>query len=328
MSDEPDLKQELGQFAKDFDALRQALAEVLVGHAEAIELTLAALVAGGHVLLDGPPGVGKTLLGRTLAQLLDVKYRRIQFTSDLMPADVIGTYVVMESQGRRRFEFQQGPIFTNLLLADEINRATPKTQSALLECMEERQVTVDEHTYQMPEPFLILATQNPIEYEGTFPLPEAQLDRFLMRISLGHPEPAEEIRILDAQQYVHPLETIGQVVAADELLGAQQEVKAVHVDPLIKEYIVSLVNATRDYPDVYLGASPRGSLGLYKTGQAYAAVRGRDYVVPDDIKALAEPVLAHRLIVSPSARIKNVDTRFVVQDILDSVPVPGTRVRR
>jgi len=299
---------------------------VIIGKHDAVELALVAMLCRGHVLIEDVPGVGKTVLAKSLARSIGCTFRRIQFTPDLLPGDVTGVSVF--NQKTREFEFRHGPIMAQIVLVDEINRATPKTQSALLECMEERQVTVDEHTYQMPEPFLILATQNPIEYEGTFPLPEAQLDRFLMRISLGHPEPAEEIRILDAQQYVHPLETIGQVVAADELLGAQQEVKAVHVDPLIKEYIVSLVNATRDYPDVYLGASPRGSLGLYKTGQAYAAVRGRDYVVPDDIKALAEPVLAHRLIVSPSARIKNVDTRFVVQDILDSVPVPGTRVRR
>jgi len=299
---------------------------VIIGKHDAVELALVAMLCRGHVLIEDVPGVGKTVLAKSLARSIGCTFRRIQFTPDLLPGDVTGVSVF--NQKTREFEFRHGPIMAQIVLVDEINRATPKTQSALLECMEERQVTVDEHTYQMPEPFLILATQNPIEYEGTFPLPEAQLDRFLMRISLGHPEPAEEIRILDAQQYVHPLETIGQVVAADELLGAQQEVKAVHVDPLIKEYIVSLVNATRDYPDVYLGASPRGSLGLYKTGQAYAAVRGRDYVVPDDIKALAEPVLAHRLIISPSARIKNVDTRFVVQDILDSVPVPGTRVRR
>ncbi len=299
---------------------------VIIGKHAEVELALVAMLCRGHVLIEDVPGVGKTVLAKSLARSVGCTFRRIQFTPDLLPGDVTGVSVF--NQKTREFEFRPGPIMAQIVLVDEINRATPKTQSALLECMEERQVTVDEHTYQMPQPFLILATQNPIESEGTFPLPEAQLDRFLMRISLGHPEPAEEIRILDAQQYVHPLETIGQVVSADELLQAQEEVKAIHVDPLIKEYIVSLVNATRDYPDVYLGASPRGSLGLHKTGQALASLRGRDYVVPDDIKALAEPVLAHRLIVSPSARIKNVDTRYVVQDILASVPVPGTRVRR
>jgi MoxR-like ATPase len=289
-------------------------------------MALVAMLCRGHVLIEDVPGVGKTVLAKSLAKSIGCSFRRIQFTPDLLPSDVTGVSVF--NQKTREFEFRHGPIMAQIVLVDEINRATPKTQSALLEAMEERQVTVDDRTYPMPEPFLILATQNPIEYEGTFPLPEAQLDRFLMRISLGHPEPAEEIRILDAQQFVHPLETLEQVVEAEELLAAQEEVKGVHVDPLIKEYIVAVVNATRDYPDVYLGASPRGSLGLHKTGQALAAVRGRDYVVPDDIKVLAEPVLAHRLIVSPSARIKNVDTRYVVQDILSSVPVPGTRVRR
>jgi MoxR-like ATPase len=299
---------------------------VIIGKHEEVEMALVAMLCRGHVLIEDVPGVGKTVLAKSLAKSIGCSFRRIQFTPDLLPSDVTGVSVF--NQKTREFEFRPGPIMAQIVLVDEINRATPKTQSALLESMEERQVTVDDRTYKMPEPFLILATQNPIEYEGTFPLPEAQLDRFLMRISLGHPEPAEEIRILDAQQFIHPLETIEQVVAAEELLAAQEEVKAIHVDPLIKEYIVSVVNATRDYPDVYLGASPRGSLGLHKTGQALAAIRGRDYVVPDDIKVLAEPVLAHRLIVSPSARIKNVDTRYVVQDILASVPVPGTRVRR
>ncbi|NLD72078.1 MAG: MoxR family ATPase [Chloroflexi bacterium] len=299
---------------------------VIIGKHEEVEMALVAMLCRGHVLIEDVPGVGKTVLAKSLAKSIGCSFRRIQFTPDLLPSDVTGVSVF--NQKTREFEFRHGPIMAQIVLVDEINRATPKTQSALLEAMEERQVTVDDRTYPMPEPFLILATQNPIEYEGTFPLPEAQLDRFLMRISLGHPEPAEEIRILDAQQFVHPLETLEQVVEAEELLAAQEEVKGVHVDPLIKEYIVAVVNATRDYPDVYLGASPRGSLGLHKTGQALAAVRGRDYVVPDDIKVLAEPVLAHRLIVSPSARIKNVDTRYVVQDILSSVPVPGTRVRR
>jgi MoxR-like ATPase len=299
---------------------------VIVGKHEAVELTLVAILCRGHVLIEDVPGVGKTMLAKSLAKSVGCSFRRIQFTPDLLPSDVTGVSVF--NQKTREFEFRPGPVMAQIVLVDEINRATPKTQSALLECMEERQITVDEMTYRMPEPFLILATQNPIEYEGTFPLPEAQLDRFLMRVSLGHPGFEDEIKILDAQQYVHPIDTIGQVVSANELLEAQEEVRHVHVDPLIKEYIVTLVNATRDYPDVYLGASPRGSLGLHRTGQALAAIRGRDYVLPDDVKDLASVVLAHRLIVSPSARIKNVDTRHVVEDILDSVPVPGTRVRR
>lgn len=299
--------------------------KVIIGKHREVQLAFVAMLCQGHILIEDVPGVGKTMLAKSLAKSIGCTFRRIQFTPDLLPSDITGVSVF--NQKTREFEFRAGPVMAQIVLTDEINRATPKTQSALLECMEERQVTVDERTYRMPEPFLIMATQNPIEYEGTFPLPEAQLDRFLMRISLGHPKPEEEIRILDAQQFVHPLETIGQVVSISELLEAQKQVKSIYVDPLIKEYIVTLVNATRTYPDVYLGASPRGSLGLYKTSQALAALDGRDFVIPDDIKALAEVTLAHRIIVSPSARIKNVDTRNVVQDILSTIPVPGTRVR-
>jgi MoxR-like ATPase len=299
--------------------------EVIIGKHREVQLAFVAMLCRGHILIEDVPGVGKTVLAKSLAKSIGCTFSRIQFTPDLLPSDVTGVSVF--SQKTREFEFRAGPIMAQIVLTDEINRATPKTQAALLECMEEHQITVDEKTYRMPEPFLIMATQNPIEYEGTFPLPEAQLDRFLMRISLGHPRPAEEIRILDAQQFVHPLETIEQVVGVDELLAAQEEIKQVYVDPLIKEYIVSLVNATRSYPDVYLGASPRGSLALYRTGQALAALQGRDFVIPDDVKALAEVTLAHRVIVSPSARIKNVDTREVIQDILSTAPVPGTRER-
>ena len=299
--------------------------KVIVGKHREVQLAFVAMLCQGHVLIEDVPGVGKTVLAKSLAKSIGCSFRRIQFTPDLLPSDITGVSVF--NQKTREFEFRPGPVMAQIVLTDEINRATPKTQSALLECMEERQVTVDEHTYRLPEPFMIMATQNPIEYEGTFPLPEAQLDRFLMRISLGYPRPEEEISILDAQQFQHPLETIEQVIDAQELKEAQEEVKRVYVDPLIKEYIVSLVNATREYPDVYLGASPRGSLGLFKTCQALAALQGRDFVIPDDAKALAESVLAHRIIVSPSARIKNVDTRAVVQEILSTLPVPGTRVR-
>lgn len=299
--------------------------KVIIGKRREVELSFVAMLCQGHILIEDVPGVGKTMLARSLAKSVGCSFRRIQFTPDLLPSDITGVSVF--NPQTREFEFRHGPIMAQIVLTDEINRATPKTQSALLEAMEEHQVTVDERTYRMPEPFMIMATQNPIEYEGTFPLPEAQLDRFLMRISLGHPKTGEEIRILDAQQYVHPIETIDQVATAEMLTEAQEQVKQVYVDAMVKEYIIALVQATRDYPDVYLGASPRGSLGLYKTGQALAALRGRDFVIPDDIKALAEVVLAHRIIVSPSARIRNVDTRRVVQDILSTVPVPGTRVR-
>lgn len=307
------------------DSVVSNVEKVIIGKHREVQLAFVAMLCQGHILIEDVPGVGKTVLAKSLARSTGLSFRRIQFTPDLLPSDVTGVSVF--NQKTREFEFRPGPIMAQIVLTDEINRATPKTQAALLECMEERQVTVDEETHLLPKPFLIIATQNPIEYEGTFPLPEAQLDRFLMRISLGHPKPEEEIRILDAQQYIHPVETLEQVVGVEELLEAQQKVKEVYVDDLIKKYIVSLVDATRNYPDVYLGASPRGSIGLYKTGQALAAIHGRDYVIPDDIKVLASVVLAHRIIVSPSGRIRSMDTRDVVKEILESVPVPGTKVR-
>jgi MoxR-like ATPase len=234
------------------------------------------------------------------------------------------TGVSIYNQKTGEFEYRPGPVLAQIVLADEINRATPKTQSALLETMEEKQVTVDGVTYPLPQPFIVLATQNPIEYEGTFPLPEAQLDRFLMRVSLGYPNRSEEIEVLSRQEQVHPLSTLKQVVPSNELTAAQQAIKSVHVDRLIKEYIVAVVSATRKHDDIYLGASPRGSLGLQSAAQARAAIMGRDYVIPDDIKALAESILAHRLILNPAARIRNADARSIVNEILRSTPVPGT----
>jgi MoxR-like ATPase len=314
---------------KDVQATAEKVIEnvekVIIGKHEEIQLTLVGLLCRGHLLIEDVPGVGKTMLARSIAKSIGCTFRRIQFTPDMLPSDVTGVSVF--NQKTREFEFRPGPVMAQIVLTDEINRATPKTQSALLEAMQERQVTVDGVTYPIPEPFLVLATQNPIEYEGTFPLPEAQLDRFMMRISLGYPSPEDEISILDSQQYVHPVETLGQAIDAQELLDAQEQVKEIYVDPLIKEYIVTLVKATRNHPDVYLGASPRGSLALYKTGRARAAILGRDYVIPDDIKALAITALAHRVIISPSARIKEVDPRAVVEEILNSLPVPGARVR-
>jgi MoxR-like ATPase len=299
--------------------------KVIIGKHEEIRLTLVSLLCRGHLLIEDVPGVGKTMLARSIAKSIGCTFRRIQFTPDMLPSDVTGVSVF--NQKTREFEFRPGPVMAQIVLTDEINRAPPKTQSALLEAMQEQQVTVDGVTYSIPEPFLVLATQNPIEYEGTFPLPEAQLDRFMMRISLGYPSSEDEIAILDSQQYVHPVETLEQVIDVQELLDAQEQVKEIYVDPLVKEYIVGLVNATRNHPDVYLGASPRGSLALYKTGRARAAILGRDYVIPDDVKALAMTTLAHRLIVSPSARIKEVDPRAVIEETLESVPVPGARVR-
>jgi MoxR-like ATPase len=298
--------------------------KVIIGKLDEIQLTLIALLCQGHVLIDDVPGVGKTMLAKAMARSLGCSFKRIQFTPDMLPSDVTGVSIYDQSTGQ--FEFRPGPVMANIVLTDEINRATPKTQSALLEAMEEHQVTVDGVTHHLDKPFMVLATQNPIEYEGTFPLPEAQLDRFLMRVSLGYPSPSDEIRILEAQQYVHPIETTEQVVDASELVAVQERIKDVYVHDAIKEYIVSLVGATRSHQDVYLGSSPRGSLAIYRTCQARSALLGREYVIPDDVKALAAPTLGHRLIVNPAARIKEVDPRTVIKEVLQAVEAPGAPV--
>jgi MoxR-like ATPase len=298
---------------------------VILGKEQELRMTMVALLCEGHLLIEDVPGVGKTMLARAIARSIGSSYRRIQFTPDMLPSDVTGVSVF--NQKTLEFEFRPGPLMAQIVLADEINRATPKTQSALLEAMEERQMTVDGHTYEMERPFLVLATQNPIEYEGTFPLPEAQVDRFMMRIRLGYPLKRHEIDILNQQARRHPIESLEQVMSVEELVTAQEAVKDIYIDDAIKEYIVDLVTVTRDHPDVYLGASPRGSLALFRAARAWAAISGRDFVLPDDVKLLAEPTLAHRLIVSPSARIKNVDTRNVIEDALTHTPVPGSRVR-
>jgi MoxR-like ATPase len=307
------------------NSVAENVEKVIIGKRDVVGLTLIGLLAQGHLLIEDVPGVGKTMLARSIAKSIGCSFRRIQFTPDMLPSDVTGVSVF--NQKTLEFEFRPGPVMAQIVLTDEINRATPKTQSALLEAMEERQATVDGVTYPMKRPFLVMATQNPIEYEGTFPLPEAQLDRFMLRISLGYPSKEDEQKILDAQQFQHPIEDLDQVVTVDELVATQEQVKQVHVDDLIKTYIVELVSMTREHPDAYLGASPRGSITLYKTAQVRAAMDGRDYVIPDDVKALAMSALAHRLIVSPSARIKDVDPRAVVEDVLQSVPVPGARAR-
>jgi len=300
--------------------------KVIVGKRGVVELTLVALLCQGHVLIEDVPGVGKTTLAKTFARSLGCSFKRIQFTPDLLPTDITGNSVF--NQRSTEFEFRPGPVFAQMVLADEINRATPKTQSALLECMEEHQVTVDGSPMPMPEPFLVLATQNPIEYEGTFVLPEAQLDRFLIRIKLGYPAPRQEMDILDMQQHAHPLESLRQVIEAQELLWMEHEVRKVYVDPALREYIVRLVGATRSHADVYLGASPRGSLALFKTSQALAAIQGRDYVTPDDVKLMAPHVLAHRIIINPASRMKDFASEMVVAEALNSVPVPGVRAAR
>jgi MoxR-like ATPase len=302
--------------------LSENVEQVIVGKHNEVIQTLIALLCQGHILVEDVPGVGKTMLAKAIARSVGCTFKRIQFTPDLLPTDVTGVSIYNQKVGE--FEYRPGPIMAQIVLADEINRATPKTQSALLEAMEERQITVDGVTYPLPRPFIVLATQNPIEYEGTFPLPEAQLDRFMIRVSLGYPSRAEEIEVMSRQQTTHPLSRLGQVVDSAELVDAQQAIRSVHVDRLIKEYIVALVDGTRRHDDVYLGASPRGSLALQIASQARAAISGRDYVIPDDVKALAEPTLAHRLILNPSARVRNADARGVIADILRATPVPGT----
>lgn len=307
------------------ERILQNVETVIIGKRAEVDLALIALLCQGHALIEDVPGVGKTMLAKALSRSVGCSFKRIQFTPDLLPSDVTGVSIYNQKTGD--FEFRPGPVMAQVVLADEINRATPKTQSALLECMEERQTTVDGHTYPMPRPFIVLATQNPIEYEGTFPLPEAQLDRFLLRIRLGYPKPDDELAILDRQRLGHPIDELGQVISVEELLEAQQVIRQdVRVDVLIRQYIIALVTATRRHPEIYLGASPRGSLGLFRTAQARAALEGRDYVLPDDVKALAEPVLGHRLIVQPSARVKGVTAHDILQEILRSVPVPGARV--
>jgi MoxR-like ATPase len=307
------------------ERLVRNIEQVIIGKREAVEQIIVGLLSRGHILIEDVPGVGKTMLARSLAKSLGCSFSRIQFTPDMLPSDVTGVSIF--NQKTREFEFRPGPVMAQVVLTDEINRATPKTQASLLEAMQELQVTVDGVTHPLPEPFLVLATQNPIEYEGTFPLPEAQLDRFLMRIRLGYPKPEAEIAILESQRHTHPVSQIKQVIPVPALLAAQEALKDVYLDMLVKKYIVDMVEQTRHHPDIYLGASPRGSLALYRTGQAWAAMQGRDYVLPDDIKHLAIPTLAHRLIVSPAARLKDVTGETVMREILDSLPVPGADVR-
>ncbi|HEY9089138.1 MAG TPA: MoxR family ATPase [Anaerolineaceae bacterium] len=297
------------------------LEKVIIGKHRTLELTVIGLLCQGHLLIEDVPGVGKTILARSLARSLGCTFSRIQFTPDMLPSDVTGVSIF--NQISREFEFRAGPIMAQIVLADEINRATPKTQSALLEAMEERQITVDGITHRLPTPFMVMGTQNPIEYEGTFPLPEAQLDRFLLRIRLGYPGLMDEMKILDTQQLRHPIETLESVMSTEELTAMQEMIKQVYVAPAVKRYIVDLTRATRDNSDVYLGSSPRGSLGLYRAGQARAALQGRDYVLPDDIKALAVHVLAHRMVINPAARLRNLTADQIVEEILSNLPVPG-----
>lgn len=295
--------------------------KVIVGKRAVIELLMVAMLCEGHILLEDVPGTGKTMLARALALSLGGSFKRIQCTPDLLPNDITGVSVF--NQLTSAFEFRPGPVFVNILLADEINRATPRTQSALLEAMQEQQVTVDGATRELPRPFLVIATQNPVEYEGTFVLPEAQLDRFLVRLSMGYPEGNEEITILQRLQREHPILHIDQVVEDPDVLTAlQREVWEVHLDETLQEYIVRLVAATRQHADLALGGSPRASLALFKASQALAAVRGRDHVLPDDIKYLITPVLAHRLIARPEAELRGRSVHHILADIVKATELP------
>ncbi len=303
------------------DRVASNIEKVIVGKRSAVNLAVVSLLCQGHLLIEDVPGVGKTVLARSLAKSLGCTFSRIQFTPDMLPSDVTGVSIF--NQVSNQFEFRSGPVMAQIVLSDEINRATPKTQAALLEAMEERQVTVDGVTHLLPDPFLVLATQNPIEYEGTFPLPEAQLDRFLMRLQLGYPMMEDEINILDRQQYRHPILDLEQVVTSGELSEAQERIKAVFVAPAVKRYMVELARQTRSHPEVYLGASPRGSLALFRTSQAFAAMQGRDFVLPDDVKQLALPTLSHRVILGPAARLRDLSADQIIQEILSKLPVPG-----
>ena len=295
--------------------------KVIVGKTAVVEQALAALVAQGHILVEDVPGVGKTTLSKALAISIGCSFQRIQFTPDLLPSDVTGISVY--NQQSQDFNFRPGPIMSQVVLADEINRATPKTQAALLEAMEEHQVTVDGVTHPLRPPFMVVATQNPIEYEGTFPLPEAELDRFLMRLSLGYPDFTEEMAIIERQEQTHPIDSLEPVASPEEVVSMQEAAKQVYVDRLVRHYIVALTEATRGHRDVALGASPRATLGLFRTARALALVQDRDYVVPDDIKQLAAAALSHRIVLSPAARMRGIRSEGVVNELLNQVNVPG-----
>ena len=301
--------------------LQENLERVIFGKTREVQLAVMALMSRGHLLIEDVPGVGKTMLARSIAKSIGGDFRRIQFTPDLLPSDIIGSSIFNQRSGE--FEYRQGPIVAEVVLADEINRASPKTQAALLECMEERQVTVDGVTHAMPDPFIVLATQNPIEYEGTFPLPETELDRFLVRVHLGYPGFEDELNVLEAQRDEHPIESLERVVEPGDFDLMLRGLRSVHVELAVREYIVQVVGATRSHPNLYLGASPRGSLALYRLAQAKALIEGRDYALPDDVKELAPAALGHRLILSSSARIQGASAEDAIGEILDSVPVPG-----
>ena len=300
--------------------LRQNIQKVIVGKDDVIDIALIAMLCEGHLLLEDVPGTGKTTLAKTIAASLGCAFRRVQFTPDLLPSDVTGIYYYNQKQ--QEFEFRPGPIFSQILLADEINRATPRTQSALLEAMQERQVTVDIATHQLPRPFLVLATQNPIELEGTFPLPEAQLDRFLMKLAIGYPDEGQENDILLRFERTDPLDTLEKVVEPEEIIAMQQLVREIRVEESVRNYIVNVCRQTRRHEDIELGASPRATMALYLTCQALAAINGRAYVIPDDVKNMAPYVLTHRLVINPQTRLRGRQPEDVIREVVDTVAVP------
>ncbi len=300
--------------------LRENIQKVIVGKADVIDLALIAMVCEGHLLLEDVPGTGKTTLAKTIAASLGCSFRRVQFTPDLLPSDLTGIYYF--NQRSQEFEFRPGPLMAQILLADEINRATPRTQSALLEAMQERQVTVDIATHALPRPFLVMATQNPIELEGTFPLPEAQLDRFLMKVALGYPDAADENTMLVRFERDDPLDTLSAVVGPDDILAMQSDVRRVRVEESVRQYVVDVCRATRQHADILLGASPRATLALYRVCQARAAIAGRDFVIPDDVKAMSAHVLTHRLVVNPQTRLRGRTPEDVVREVVNTVRVP------
>lgn len=297
------------------------VSKVIVGKQPVIKQALAAVIAKGHILIEDVPGVGKTMLAKSISSSIGCSFKRIQFTPDLLPSDIVG--VSIYNQSTREFQFRPGPVMAQIVLVDEINRATPKTQSALLEAMEELQVSVDGVTRPLEQPFIVMATQNPIEYEGTFPLPEAQLDRFLMRISLGYPSFTDELSVIEQQEKTHPIDELEAVASPEDVIKLQKAAQNVYVDTAVREYIVGLIEATRTHEDVSLGASPRASLSMFRAVRGMAILRDRDYVIPDDVKELAYAVLAHRLILSPAARMRGLHTGQVIDGLLESVAVPG-----
>ena len=311
----------INKLLKMREKLFNNLSKVILGKSDVIDFVIMAIICKGHILIDDIPGTGKTMLAKSLALSIYSKFSRIQFTPDMLPSDVTG--VSFYNQVTQKLEFRKGPIFANIVLADEINRATPKTQSALLEGMEEKQITVDGFTHELPGVFLVIATQNPIDYEGTFRLPEAQLDRFLIKIHIGYPDNNTEKEIMKSQNFDHPINSISQVITEEEILFMQEEIKKVHVSEEIMQYIIRIIDATRENDNIYLGASPRGSLALYRLGQCRAAFNSRDYVIPDDIKQVSFPVIAHRIIFKPSIQMQDFEYAEFIKEMVDHVKVPG-----